>query len=216
MNGTAHPANDSMTNVGIGLLIAAFTTLGLLRLAGTVAAWISGLPQPTGGITAALGVLTDPLNPGTPLGAPDLNPIIYWVTIAVLLGVLGTAGWAVWRTTRNLRAATDPRRLAGTATATEITRTASPRSLRKRAKTLRPSLTDPRPADVGYLLGTAKGRAVWATVEDSMLLIGPPARARACTSSSTPSLTPPARSSPPRPARTTSPPPCAPANRLAR
>ena len=36
------------------------------------------------------------------------------------------------------------------------------------------NVTDPRPADVGYLLGTARSRQVWATVEDSILLIGPP------------------------------------------
>ncbi|WP_370586090.1 type IV secretory system conjugative DNA transfer family protein [Tessaracoccus sp. MC1679] len=174
MNGPARPVNDSLANLGIGLLIAAFATLGLLRLAASIAAWVSGLPQPTGGITNALGVLADPLNPGSALGAPDLNTVIYWSIVAVLLGVLSTAGWTVWRATRNLRGTTDPRRLAGTATATEIARTASARSLRHRAKTLRPSLTNPRPADVGYLLGSAKGRAVWATVEDSMLLIGPP------------------------------------------
>ncbi|MGU7875807.1 type IV secretory system conjugative DNA transfer family protein, partial [Escherichia coli] len=42
------------------------------------------------------------------------------------------------------------------------------------ASTLRPSVSDPKPADVGYLLGRSHGRQVWASVEDSILLIGPP------------------------------------------
>ena len=56
----------------------------------------------------------------------------------------------------------------------DIARTASPKTLLRRAGTLRPSLNEPRPNEVGYLLGTARGRQVWATVEDSILLIGPP------------------------------------------
>src|SRR5699024_6064867 len=32
----------------------------------------------------------------------------------------------------------------------------------------------PDPGDVGYRIGTSKGREVWASVEDSILLIGPP------------------------------------------
>ncbi|MFZ2481495.1 MAG: TraM recognition domain-containing protein, partial [Propioniciclava sp.] len=68
-----------------------------------------------------------------------------------------------------------PHYLAGTATGAEVARVASPKALLKRANTLRPSLTGkPEPGDVGYLLGTSKGGQVWATVEDSILLIGPP------------------------------------------
>ncbi|RLV51351.1 type VI secretion protein, partial [Aeromicrobium phragmitis] len=58
----------------------------------------------------------------------------------------------------------------------EVARVASRKALQRRAGTLRPSIQDkkPDPAEVGYLLGTAKGTQVWATVEDSMLLVGPP------------------------------------------
>ncbi|MBS3941512.1 MAG: type IV secretory system conjugative DNA transfer family protein, partial [Actinobacteria bacterium] len=92
----------------------------------------------------------------------------------LLLAALATAAWGVWRVAGNRGTPDDPRRLAGTATAPAIARNASRRALAKRGTTLRPSLTKPRPTDVGYLLGTAKGREVWATVEDSILLVGPP------------------------------------------
>ena len=32
----------------------------------------------------------------------------------------------------------------------------------------------PKPSDVGYLLGRSRGKRVWASVEDSILLVGPP------------------------------------------
>ncbi|MDN5717399.1 MAG: TraM recognition domain-containing protein, partial [Janibacter sp.] len=50
----------------------------------------------------------------------------------------------------------------------------SGKALLRRAGTLRPSLSDSVPSDVGYRIGTSKGREVWASVEDSILLIGPP------------------------------------------
>lgn len=162
MNGTARPANDSLVNVGIGLVIAAFATLSLLRLAATLAARVSGLPNPPVASPPRSVCWSNRSTPA-PRSAPRPQPIIYWTVVSVLAGLLATAGWAVWRATKNLRGTTDPRRLTGTATAGEITRTASPRTLRTRAKTLRPSLTSPHPRDVGYLLRTAKGQTVWAT-----------------------------------------------------
>lgn len=66
------------------------------------------------------------------------------------------------------------RRTEGTATVTDVAAAASPRSLLKRSGTLRPSLTKPAPAQVGCLLGHAHGRQVWASVEDSLLVLSPP------------------------------------------
>ena len=94
--------------------------------------------------------------------------------LAGLLIVAGLVGWLVVRLARSQRSGDDPRRRAGLASAAEIGKVASGRALRGRAASLRPSLHKPAPAQVGYLLGRAKGRQVWASVEDSMLLIGPP------------------------------------------
>lgn len=68
----------------------------------------------------------------------------------------------------------DPRRAAGAATRHDVQTTASEAALLRRAGSLRPSLENPTAADVGYRLGTSKGRSVWASGEDSLLLIGPP------------------------------------------
>ncbi len=171
----AKPANDLFINLVLGLMVAAAAFTGLLRVAGSVAGFLSGLPEPSGGFTSAVGVLASPADPGAPLGAEGLNPFVYWTVVAVFLGVLGTAGFFVWRAIHQARSKVDPHRLAGTATASEVARVASPKALIKKAATLRPSLTGKAtPGDVGYLLGAGKGGQVWATVEDSILLIGPP------------------------------------------
>ncbi|MGO3658127.1 TraM recognition domain-containing protein [Micrococcaceae sp. AOP34-BR2-30] len=171
----AKPANDLVINLALGALISAAVLTGLLRVAGSVAAFLTGLPEPSGGFTSGVGVLATPADPGAALGADGLNPFLYWTVVAVVLGVLGAAGFFVFRAIHRTRSKTDPHRLAGTATTAEVARVASPKALVKKATTLRPSLTEKaRPEEVGYLLGAGKGGQVWATVEDSILLIGPP------------------------------------------
>lgn len=171
----AKPANDLFINLTLGLLVAAAVFTGILRVAGSAAAFLTGLPEPSGGFTSGISVLATPADPGAALGAEGLNPFAYWAVVTLFLGALGTAGFFVVRVIYHGRSKSDPHRLAGTATAAEVARVASPKALVKKAATLRPSLTGtPAPGDVGYLLGTGKGGQVWATVEDSILLIGPP------------------------------------------
>lgn len=171
----ARPANDAVLNFGLAALVGVIAFGGVLWVAGAAAAFVTGLPALTGGLTTGLGVLADPADPGRPLGAPGLNPVVYWAIVAVLLGLLATAGVFVFRAVQRARSTTDPHRLAGTATAAEIVRVASQKALLQRARTLRPSLTGKvTPGEVGYLLGGSRGGPVWATVEDSILLVGPP------------------------------------------
>ncbi|HIZ36716.1 TraM recognition domain-containing protein [Nesterenkonia sp. HG001] len=165
-----------LTNAAIIALIGACGFALVLRAAGSVAAFLTGTPQPAAGPASGLGVLFNPTDPAAALDAEGLNPVVYWIVTAILLGGLATAGGWVWvRLRRHSRKAeTDPRRLAGTATAHEVTQTASAKGLLRRAPTLRPSLDEPTASDVGYLLGRSRGKQVWASVEDSILLIGPP------------------------------------------
>jgi len=167
---------DELTNLALGALLAVAILAAVLRGAGSLVAFLTGHTQPAAGIEGGLGVVLHPGNPGAALGAPGLNPVVYWVTVAILLTATGTLAWWVWSLIRDhgRRTRTDPNRIAGTATRTEVTRTASDTALLRRAGTLRPSLSKPRPAEVGYLIGTSHGRRVWASVEDSILLIGPP------------------------------------------
>ncbi|MBT2483126.1 MULTISPECIES: type IV secretory system conjugative DNA transfer family protein [unclassified Microbacterium] len=168
--------SDELTNAALIGLVGMFGVALILRASGSVAAFVTGTPQPAAGPASGLGVLFNPADPATALDADGLSPVVYWITTGLLLAALATAGiWAWGRLRRHSRKVeTDPRRLAGTATAHDVTQAASGKALLRRASTLRPSLDDPAPADVGYLIGTSKGRQVWASVEDSILLIGPP------------------------------------------
>lgn len=157
-------------------LIAVFGVAVVLRAAGSIAAFLSGAAQPQVGIAGGVALLFNPTNPAEVLQAPGLNAILYWSIAALLLLMLGSAigwAWARWRR-HSHNVDTDPRRLAGTASSHEVVTSASAKALLRRAVTLLPSLEQPKPADVGYLLGRSHGKQVWASVEDSILLIGPP------------------------------------------
>ncbi|MDN6658111.1 MAG: type IV secretory system conjugative DNA transfer family protein [Acidipropionibacterium jensenii] len=167
---------DELTNAAIiGLLALAGFAL-VLRGAGSAAAWLSGTSRPTVGPASGIRVLLHPSDPGTALGTAGLNPVIYWAVASLMLALIGTAGVMIWLRVRRFTSAVeaDPRRMAGTATRSDITQTASTKALLKRAASLRPSLDSPKPEDVGYLLGRSKGAGVWASVEDSIMVIGPP------------------------------------------
>ncbi len=179
MNGQGRqpaPMGDELTNILLGGVGAALGLALILRVAGTVAAFLSGLPQPASGLTGGVAVFFDPADPGGQLGADGLNPVVYWITAGLLLAGLVTGGlWAWLRLRRHThRIETDPRRMAGIATRHEVAAAASEKALLRRAGNLRPGLADPKPADVGYRLGTSKGTGVWASVEDSIMVIGPP------------------------------------------
>lgn len=152
--------HDGLTNLALLALGAIVAIAGVLRVAGNLAAFVTGAEQPTGGLAAGLGVFGTPGDPGAPLGSTGLNPIAYWATVTVLVGVVGVAAWWVWRLIRNLsrHARADPHRIAGIASTADV----------------RASVTKPQPSDVGYLVGVARGSKVWTSVEDSILVIGPP------------------------------------------
>lgn len=167
---------DELTNVLMAGLIALFGLTLILRAAGSIAAFITNADQPDAGIAGGLGVLTRPGDPGAALGTEQLNAVVYWAVAAVLilgLGALIAWLWMLWRR-HSRKTETDPHRLAGTATAHEVALAASSRALLRRAGTLRPSIESPEPTEVGYRLGQSRGKDLWASVEDSILLIGPP------------------------------------------
>lgn len=167
---------DELANFGIIALIAAAVIAVLLRVAGTVTAWVTGAVQPAGGVEAGLGVLLHPADPGSALGTDGLNPVAYWIVAGILIIAVGSAGWWVWRFFREQSRQTkvDPYRIVGIATRTDVTTAASEKALLRRAGQLRPSIQNPAVTDVGYLLGASRNINVWASVEDSILLIGPP------------------------------------------
>lgn len=167
---------DGLANLALLALGGVVAIAAVLRIAGNIAAYVTGTMQPTGGLVAGLGVFGSPADPGVPLGARGLHPIAYWTVVTLLVALAVVAAWQVWRVIRNLsrHARSDHNRIAGIASTGDVRRAASDRALISRAAHLRASVAKPRPTDVGYLVGVARGSKVWTSVEDSILVIGPP------------------------------------------
>lgn len=176
MNPRGRPVDDDLVNLALFALGVLGLVAAVLRLAGTVAAWVSGADRPGAGWHSGFGVLTDPTEPGRALDAEGLTAWAYWAVVAAMLALVVASAVVVWQRLGVIRqrALRDPRRVDGVATRSEVRAVASPKALLARSRTLRPSLDSPLASDVGYLLGRAHGREVWASVEDSMLLLGPP------------------------------------------
>lgn len=176
MNPAARGANDELVNFALAGLVTSFGLALLLRAAASVAAYATGSPKPVGGIASGLRIIAQPAQPARAFDAPGLSAVAYWGIVVTFLGILSGLAWCVWRQVARLRhrSARDPHRLQGTATARDIDVAASKRALVRRGATLRPSIQHPRANDVGYLIGRSCGREIWASVEDSILVIGPP------------------------------------------
>ena len=83
---------DELANLGIIALIAAACLAVILRAAGSITAWATGIAQPSGGIEAGLGVLLRPGDPGAALGTDGLNAVVYWIVAGALIIAVGAAG----------------------------------------------------------------------------------------------------------------------------
>jgi hypothetical protein len=100
---------------------------------------------------------------------------LYWTVAGLFLILLGLAFWVLRRVwTRHVVGREDPVQAEGLADRGQIRRAAGSGTLLARAATLRPALQKPGPADVGLRLGRSRGVDCWASVEDSILLLGPP------------------------------------------
>ena len=98
----ARAFGDELTNLALGALIGAMLLAGALRLAGSIAAFVTGAPQPAAGLEAGVGVVLHADDPGSALGSASLSPVAYWITVALLLTAIGTATWFIWRWVREL------------------------------------------------------------------------------------------------------------------
>jgi type IV secretion system protein VirD4 len=170
MNPNARPIDDALVNLGLGLIAALAGLFTILWTAAEVTSHLTGARVRGKGLATGLDVLNDPLSP------VGQQPVAYWLIATAIVAVLGVLAWFAWRLIglTHHRTARDPRRLAGIATSRDVRAAASPRALLRRAANLRPSLEEPRPEDVGYLLGRSRSHQVWSSVEDSMLILGPP------------------------------------------
>lgn len=105
-----------------------------------------------------------------------------WAVIAPLVvGLVVVAGLAVWGVVlwRNWKESDayllrDLARRDGVAKGREVKIKAGEKALMAKASAIRPTLKNPRPADIGMCFGLSCGYPMWVSSEDSVVLIGPP------------------------------------------
>src|SRR5919106_5082531 len=170
---------DQLTDLLLWVLGTAAFLAGTLWAAAHATARPVGAAAPAGDpLTGAWAMAREPDEPSA-AWATDIPAIGYWAVVTSMLTTLGVLAWLGWRLlpAGPGRPKTKPHRLPGLPTGRAATKTAGAKPLLARATVLRPSLSDKRRAraeEVGYRLGTVRGKPVWLSVEDSLLVLGPP------------------------------------------
>lgn len=183
---SAGTVSDDLVNLGLWAMAGLLVVAGVLWLTGVVATLITTGHVPEGeGLSAGVGALVHPGSPAEawPKGSGVPGPAVFWSCGAALIAIVAVLAIAVMRivTREKTSPAALRRRVHGTpgvAGRAEIARYAGPRALTARASTVRPGLAASTGSvglsDAGYRLGSSHGVDVWASVEDSILIVGPP------------------------------------------
>ena len=137
--------------------------------AAVLAAFVHGSGRPELSAAAPFRLLLEPTAPSLAFGPSVGSGWLYWSAFAlvVVLAVLPILYVS-------LRRSNGGAHQAGCASSSEVAASAGRRALLRRARTLRPSLTSARPVDVGYRLGSSQGTDCHASIEDSIVVLGPP------------------------------------------
>ena len=171
--GSPNPGAFVIEKAIIIIVATGLALVAAIHATGWLLAVLTSHPTPRFTLTRAISALAlDPYVPGVPVA----------VHATALLLLAAAVTLAIARVQRHRRySRTAPKRRAasfdtrdGWATREAVTRAASSRALMTQAATLRPTLATPAPNDVGYYLGTSRGQDVWASVERSILVVGPP------------------------------------------
>ncbi|GAB2647018.1 type IV secretory system conjugative DNA transfer family protein [Kribbella swartbergensis] len=167
-----------MTLLAGGVLLA---SAGVLYLAGGISSYLSRGEWVRCAWTDALKVAVHPDNPAAAFGlnATQLSPTTYWSALTLLIclplavSYLAVRLWHRRKATSRTRA----RALAsrpGLATKADVEAAVGRRQVIRRGRSARPLAATRSPAEVGVLLGHSHGRECWASVEDSIIDVGPP------------------------------------------
>ena len=160
----------------VSVVVSASMVVLVLWAGAAVSAVASGHEAPPFELTAPVTALAvDGRNPSVAWGRDMGSAWLYWASTAVVALALAVLAVVAVKLVRAIEgSSTGALNLEGLATRPEVARAAGTNALLTRAGTLRPSLTNPRVSDLGHRLGRSRGVDCYASVEDSMVLLGPP------------------------------------------
>jgi len=137
--------------------------------AAVLAAFAYGSGRPVLSPAAPFSLLLKPTVPSSAFGPAVGSAWLYWTAFGLVTGLAFLLILYI-----GLRRSNRGQHRQGCASSAEVSASAGRRALLRRARTLRPSLGSARPADVGYRLGSSQGTACHASIEDSVVVLGPP------------------------------------------
>lgn len=164
---------DDLALGAIAVLVVGFL---LLASGGLLAALLSGHGLPTKHLSGSLTAFAHVDHPSEAWKVPVGPAWLYWTmtSTVVILGAVVSVLVARLVLGSAREQSDDPTRIAGLAERHEIAAAAGARHLLARGAILRPSVAKPQPSDLGLFLGTSRRVACYASVEDSMVILGPP------------------------------------------
>jgi len=171
MAGNVPPSARTGTDATLVAVAGLVVLVGVLWLGGAISAALRVGSFPAVGLSAPLAALLHPRRPGVGWGLPVEPAWFYW---SVTGAVVATAAGVVLVLCRLLGWPASGARASGVASRTQIRSATGERRLARRVSALRPSVASARVAEVGWRVGWSRGTACWVSVEDSMLLLGPP------------------------------------------
>jgi type IV secretion system protein VirD4 len=143
---------------------------------GALSASLCGHEVPADRPLAGLVAFHDLGNPSQAWSAPMGPAVIYWPVTALVLAIAGCVALGLYRAFRSIGvgAVDGGSRPDGLASRSQVRRAAGAKALLRKGGLLRAEVAKPRTHQIGYRLGRGAGVDCWATVEDSLLVLGPP------------------------------------------
>ena len=164
--------DDTILYAGAGVVVVFL----LLAGGGLMSAVLSGHGLPLHHVRGAISAFAQAGEPARAWKVPVGPAWLYWTTTAmVVLGGAVAITFAVKYLKHEERTrAEDPTRAEGLADRHDVVVAAGAKHLLARGRILRPSVVNPSPWDLGLFLGTSRRVDCYASVEDSMVILGPP------------------------------------------
>ena len=160
----------------LGVVSAGLIVFVLLAGGGLLSALISGHGLPTHHVEGAVTTFAHVRDPSLAWKVPMGPAWLYWsTTVIVVFGGTVLSVFCAQYLQRELRKRNDdPTRVAGLADRHEVRTAAGAKNLVARGSILRPQQVKPIVRDLGFFLGTSRRVDCFASVEDSMVILGPP------------------------------------------